>query len=220
MNGYVISVDPFEMSNRFASVEELSEDELEGEEIAEEAIPVSISSEYQDRIAPLLPLIPAKESDFIYLYYFCRKRQADIAEIFQVTQAAVSYRLSRGLKRLRFLLEVPTLSEEELHQDLPELFNEMDVNIMIGMWKTTCQSEVAGNLGLTQGRVRHRFFQAVKKLERVAKEERDRLGDDSEEEGKFQKYYKMFSTIADKRFNVLREVKLPQWQTHEGNICI
>ena len=77
------------------------------------------------------------------------------------------------------------------------------------MWATTCQSEVATKLGLTQGRVRHRFFKAVKTLEEVAKQDE-----------RYLPYQQIFSAVASKKFNILREVKLPQWQDRGGDECI
>src|SRR5208337_2422667 len=104
---------------------------------------------YEGRIAPLLDRIPKREADLIYLYFIQKKRQADIAIIFNVTQAAISYRLDRGLKRIKFLLSIPQVTEEDIRRALPEIFKEIDVNILVGMWSTTCQSQVAENLGLT-----------------------------------------------------------------------
>lgn len=204
-NGYVIPVDPSELANRFATEDPYEElEEAEPEEGSVEAI--IAQGNYEERIAPLLERIPEREADLIYLYYIQKKRQADIAEIFGVTQAAISYRLDRGLQRIKFLLSIPSVTEEELRQDLPEVFKEIDVDILIGMWATTCQSQVAQNLGLTQGRVRHRFFKAVKTLNEVAKEE-----------PKFVPYAKVFAAISSKRFNILREVKLPQWANRGGD---
>jgi len=205
--GYVISVDPAELANRFASDEPLF-DELEEEEEGDDQ-PLLSSLNFENEIKPLLDRIPEREADLIYLYYIQKKRQADIAEIFGVTQAAISYRLDRGLQRIRFLLSIPQVSEEEMRQDLPDVpFKPIDVDILIGMWQTTCQSEVATRLGLTQGRVRHRFFGAVKTLEKRA-----------DEDDKFVRYKKVFSSIASKKFNILREVRLPQWSNRGGDGC-
>jgi DNA-directed RNA polymerase specialized sigma24 family protein len=208
--GYVISVDPAELANRFATDEPLF-DELdeEGEEDDSKEAPLLSTLNYENEIKPLLDRIPEREADLIYLYYIQKKRQADIAEIFGVTQAAISYRLDRGLQRIRFLLSIPQVSEEEMRHDLPDVpFKPIDVDILIGMWQTTCQSEVATRLGLTQGRVRHRFFGAVKTLEKRA-----------DEDDKFLPYKKVFSSIASKKFNILREVKLPQWSNRGGDGC-
>ncbi|KKL92748.1 hypothetical protein LCGC14_1881600, partial [marine sediment metagenome] len=105
----------------------------------------------------------------------------DIAVIFGMTQAAISYRLDRGIQRIRFLLSIPQVTEADLRRDLPGAFPQaIDVDILVGMWETTCQSEVASQLKLTQGRVRHRFFKAVKTLETAADDAADAADDDAD----------------------------------------
>jgi hypothetical protein len=217
--GYVISVDPAELANRFASHEPLLDD-YDGEtedESDEDVVTILSSLNYENQVKPLLDKIPDREADIVYLYYICKKKQADIAEIFGVTQAAISYRLDRGLQRIRFLLSIPQLTEEEMRRDLPLVpFKPIDVNILVGMWQTTCQSEVANQLGLTQGRVRHRFFVAVETLKKRVE------GDpktNSEGDPKFSRYHRVFNSIASKNFNVLREVRLPQWANRGGDGC-
>lgn len=247
-SGYVIPVDPAEMASRFADPrfddgEDLGEDDLGLENISpEDVAEFMLANDYESQIAPLLDRIPAREADLIELYFIEQKRQADIAEIFGVTQAAISYRLDRGVKRIQFLLSIPQVTEEELCRDLPRVFPAssscpkcegqgtfgespeglpsdcrvckgsgsilIDVAILVGMWATTCQSEVATELGLTQGRVRHRFFKAVKILEKAAEADKD-----------LEPYHKIFRAISSKKFNILREVKLPQWSDRGGDEC-
>lgn len=214
--GYVIPVDPFDLANRFPAAhdprfdDEDDEPEPEALQVSnEDAADVFGVDDYKSRIEPLLDRIPEREADLIYLYFIQRKRQADIATIFGVTQAAISYRLDRGIQRIKFLLSIPSVTEDELRSDLPEVFPQpIDVNILVGMWETTCQSEVASKLGLTQGRVRHRFFKAVRTLEKAA-------GDNE----RFLPYHQIFAAIAGKKFNILREVKLPQWADRGGDEC-
>ena len=211
-NGYVIPIDPAELSNRFASPDsepDLDDDEREEDgEHDDEVASFLVGADYESRISPLLNRIPQREADLIYLYYIQKKRQADIAEIFGVTQAAISYRLDRGLQRIKFLLSIPHATEDDLRDDLSEAFEAIDVNILVGMWQTTCQSEVANRLGLTQGRVRHRFFKSVEQLKKLA-------ADDP----KFTPYERIFSAISSKKFNILREVRLPQWSGRGGDEC-
>lgn len=237
-NGYVIPIDPSELATRFSDPRFDDEDEVlddadEASSVSNEAFAQYLSEgDYESRIEPLLDRIPEREADYINLYFIHKKRQADIAAIFNVTQAAVSYRLDRGIRRLKFLLELPQVSEDELRDDLREVFPAksscpkcsstpghcplcrgtksilIDVEILVGMWHTTCQSEVATRLGLTQGRVRHRFFNAVEVLEAVVKKDE-----------KYIPYQKIFSSISNKGFNLLREVKLPQWQNRGGDEC-
>lgn len=206
-SGYVIPVDPSELANRFAAPEIVSDEERE--EIDPEIDVLFSSGDYESIVLPLLDLIPDREADIINLYYICRKRQADIAAIFDVTQAAISYRLDRGVKRLKFLLSIPTVTEEDMREDLAEIFEQIDINILVGMWQTTCQSEVATKLQLTQGRVRHRFFKAVEALKKFAQ--------DSE---KYRPYEQIFSSISSKKFNILRSVNLPQWSNRGVDRCM
>ena len=215
--GYVIPLDPNELASRFPSCDPLLDDELEDDFDEEGDLSTKEMQEflgegndYESKIAPLLERIPEREADLIYLYFIQRKRQADIAIIFGVTQAAISYRLDRGIQRIKFLLSIPQVTEEDLRRDLPGVFpQDIDVDILCGMWETTCQSEVASRLELTQGRVRHRFFKAVKTLEKA-----------SDEDEVYEPYHQIFSAIASKRFNILREVKLPQWADRGGDECI
>lgn len=202
--GYVIPMDPAQLANRLAASPAPYVDEAEVETLES----VFADADYESRIVPLLDRIPQREADLIYLYFIKRKRQADIAAIFEVTQAAISYRLDRGIKRIKFLLSIPQISTEEIRRDLNGTFQPIDVDILVGMWETTCQSEVATRLNLTQGRVRHRFFRAVKTLEVMAA--RDVV---------YSPYQKVFSAIAGKKFNILREVKLPQWQGRGIDKC-
>ena len=226
-SGYVIPIDPVELANRFAGPGQLLDDEPEPESEVES---IFAGQDYETRIAPLLNRIPEREADLIYLYYIQKKRQADIAEIFEVTQAAISYRLDRGLQRIKFLLSIPHVTEEDMRDDLKGAFQEIDVNILVGMWHTTCQSEVASQLKLTQGRVRHRFFKSVSTLQNLA----DLCGDCDQslalhedddhacegfEESQYAPYEKIFTAISNKKFNILREVKLPQWAGRGGDTC-
>jgi hypothetical protein len=206
--GYVISVDPSEMANRFASPEPLFDEPLEEEE--KEKIESILSSlHFETQVRPLLDRIPDREADLIELYYIRKKRQADIAEIFGVTQAAISYRLDRGLQRIKFLLSMPQVTEEDIRNTLPNVpLKPIDVEILVGMWKTTCQTKVAAQLGLTQGLVRHRFFEALKVLKHK-----------SSEDVVFEPFFRLYSSISNKNFNILRVVQLPQWTHRGGDEC-
>lgn len=204
-SGYVIPVDPSSLANRL-----IAPDPFDPRLEEEEDLGSFLTPENFDKVNLLLDRIPKREADLLYLYFIEKKRQADIAAIFDVTQAAVSYRLDRGLKRIKFLLDLPHVTVEGMQEDLPKVpFKEIDVDILVGMWETTCQSEVANRLGLTQGRVRHRFFKAVKVLDDAAQRERA-----------FMPYHQVFSAISKKKFNILREVKLPQWAGRGGDKCL
>jgi len=119
--------------------------------------------------------------------------------------------------------------------ELGDKFNEQDRQILWLMYETTCQSAIAKELKLTQGRVRHRFFRSKDRIKEFIAEETKIRGIEfsldeksgkkiwTEEEKKeelarvqresiFAKYYKVFHAISDKRFNILHEVSLPQFK--------
>ena len=143
------------------------------------------------QIQALLEYLPRREADFFSLYYFRNVNQTSISEIFGVSQPTVCYRLQRAAMRLRFLLRRPTFTEEEVRAALVQALSDpLDVDIMVLMWQTTCQSAAAKSLGITQGKVRHRFIRSIKALH--------------EHEG-LQEFASMFSDISE-NLNILREV--------------
>lgn len=156
-NGYWgghILIDPRDLENMF-TYEDLDVptvwDELQEESFGD-----------MDKLPGLLDRIPPREADFIELYYLKRVRQTSIAELFNVSQPTVFYRLSRGVERIKFLLDLPKLTPEEIEAEIRGITtDEKDIQVMVLMAKSTCQSEVARELGLTQGFVRYRFIRTL-----------------------------------------------------------
>jgi hypothetical protein len=96
-------------------------------------------------------------------------RQADLAQVFEVTQAAISYRLKRAIQRLKYLVEIPEGVEDDLEQLLPEVVTDpKTLQVVREMWVMTSQSHVAAKLGITQGQTRFKFMGALKRLEKAA----------------------------------------------------
>lgn len=149
-----------------------------------------------ERVRQMLNLLPPREADFVDLYYFRQINQTDIATIFGVSQPTVCYRLKRATARIQFLLQLAPITRPELEEAIYGfLTDKLDAQIMILMWETTCQSEVAKRLGVTQGLVRHRFIRGVKRMK------------DNEH---YADLAAMFDSISD-NLNILREVKRPAW---------
>ena len=122
-----------------------------------------------DEIRGVLDKIPPREADFIELYFFQKIRQTTIAELYNVSQPTVCYRLARGATRLRYLIDMPDHNPADIEKDLRGCFSdERDVKVMMGMLRTTCQSDVAKELGTSQGFVRHRFLRSISRLEGMA----------------------------------------------------
>lgn len=186
-------------------------------------------------VEPYLDRIPVREADLICMYHRDHMKQEQIAKVFGITQAAVSYRLHRGIRRLQFLQTIPELDREDFEMELGPKFSDQDREILWLMYETTCQSEIAKRLSLTQGRVRHRFFRALAKIKELIAEEakgvelgirleqRRGLRDGGEEaileevaeaarSSRYAKYWTVFFAISDKHFNILHEVSLPQFR--------
>jgi len=149
-----------------------------------------------EHVRAVMDQLPPREADFVDLYYFKKLKQTDIAQIFGVSQPTVCYRLARAADRIRFILNLPRVNREEMSNDLASYFTDaLDVQIMVLMWETTCQSEVAKQLGVTQGLVRHRFMRTLAKMR---------------SHPRFIRYVALFDYISA-NLNILREVQRPLW---------
>lgn len=183
-------VDPNDIETRFSNEDALSAMVSVFTEPDEEALAKI------DRIHDMLDQLPPREADFVDLYFFRHINQTDIARIFGVSQPTVCYRLKRAIERIQFLLQLPPVTRPQIEEAMHNFLSDpRDARIMILMWETTCQSEVAKRLGVTQGLVRHRFMRAVKRMK-----DREDLAEMA----------MMYNTIAE-NLNILREVRRPTW---------
>lgn len=184
-------IDPHDIENRFSNEDGMAY----LDSIFEEPTP---EAEAQiEKVKVIMESLPPREADFVDLYFFRRLKQTDIARIFNVSQPTVCYRLQRATARIQFLLSLPNISTDDLEQTMRGFLPDpMDAQIMVLMWSTTCQSEVAERLGVSQGLVRHRFIRSVKRMA---------------ENENLVPYAEMFSAISA-NLNILREVRRPAWE--------
>lgn len=155
-------VDPFEMEARFSSLQSLSTLDPIFEEINDEE-----SERRIERVREIMEYLPQREADFVDLYYFRGKKQTSIAMIFNVSQPTVHYRLRRATERIQFLLDLPDITEKEMRDTLEqveELDDPLDIEIMVLMYHTTCQTEAAKHIERSQGFVRHRYLRTMDKM--------------------------------------------------------
>jgi DNA-directed RNA polymerase specialized sigma24 family protein len=184
--------DPTELAARFANEDSMAFLDSIFEEPSEEDMGLI------DRVRDTIDDLPDREADFVELYYFRGKRQTDIARIFRVSQPTVSYRLGRAAKRILFLLELPNVDFSQLERDMKSFLDDpLDAEIMVLMYQTTCQSEVAKRLGVSQGLVRHRFMRSLRKMV---------------DDPRMILYVRLFDTISE-NLNILREVQRPRQDT-------
>ena len=179
-------LDPVDIETRFSNEHSLSNLDSVLTEPDEENLVL------MERVAEIMETLPPREADFIDLYFFRHLKQTAIAMIFNVSQPTVCYRLQRATARIQFILQLPRIEVLMLKADLQGFLSDpLDVEIMLYMYKTTCQSEVAKRLGVSQGLVRHRFIRTIK-----------RMGDNE----RMCFYALLFQNIAE-NLNILREVQ-------------
>ena len=151
------------------------------------------SEERLNKVKDILDRIPPREADFVDLYYFRQKRQTDIAAIFGVSQPTVCYRLQRAAERIRFLLKLPSFDAATARPIIESVLEDpTDVEILFRMYETTCQSEVAKMMRVSQGFVRHRFIRSISRLRNAGHVDLADLFD-----------------IVGANLNILREVQRP-----------
>lgn len=242
-SSHLLVQDPSNLSARFSNKDRLGYDpdtERSLEELIESAfapepeeeLPTESGALNFDAISRYLDRIPPREADLIERYYRDKMKQEQIAKLFGITQAAVSYRLHRGIYRIQFLRTIPELDHDLFELELGPKFSDQDREILWRMYETTCQSEIAKQMNLTQGRVRHRFFRALQKIrDLIAEEAREKQAvlqtlvkqgkdatearrelDEAINNSKYGKYWTVYFAISDKHFNILHEVSLPQFK--------
>jgi DNA-directed RNA polymerase specialized sigma24 family protein len=246
MSSHILIQDPNNLSTRYSQQDRLgydSDTEQDLDELIESQLAPELEETLQAEsrsldfaaVAPYLDRIPPREADLIRLYHHDKMKQEQIAKLFRITQAAVSYRLHRGIKRIQFLRTIPELEEEVFELELGPKFCDQDREILWRMYETTCQSEIAKQMNLTQGRVRHRFFRALQRIkDLIAEEAREKQVqvqmmrkqgksiddliqaeqelEDTVKNSRYGKYWTVFFAISDKHFNILHEVSLPQFR--------
>ena len=84
-------------------------------------------------------------------------------------------------------LSEPLEKEDKFPKDL---FEELDLKILWGLYETTCQSEVAKRVGMTQSRIRHRFMKNLEVLDKVKHAEI------------YTRYFDAFKLISNNNFNI------------------
>lgn len=156
-------VDPQELESRFSTEDGMCYlDGMATEELSDESL------DQLDKVRDVMDRLPDTEADFVQLYYFLKRKQTDIAQIFGVSQPTVCYRLQRATARIRYLLSLPDVDEGEIEESMSKVLTDpLDVSIMMLMFETTCQSEVAKRLGVSQGLVRHRFIRTIEKMDKL-----------------------------------------------------
>lgn len=118
----------------------------------------------QARVERELDRLDPYEADLIELA-LAGCRQEDLGVVFDKTQAAISYRLNRGISNLVFLCRLPEVTTEEIETSLGPWLDKKDVSILLSFRATRNMHLTARTLRLNSGTVRFRIFKALEFLE-------------------------------------------------------
>lgn len=95
------------------------------------------------------------------------RKQTDIAKDVGVSQPTVSYKIRVARKRIDFMIQRDKLDFESFQTWLQSsMLDSLDIQIILLMWETTCQSEVARRLNRSQGCIRYRFLRAIEQIKK------------------------------------------------------
>ena len=195
---YLKGIDSFELEARFSTDNAIKYQEIRDSDVTYE------------ELTPFLSRLPDREQDLIELYYRYGKNQKDIARMFGVTQGAISSRLSRAMKRLEFIRDLPKIDFEDIEDTLGNYFESIEIEIIKCMMETTCQSRTASIINdrfgfsadkdrMTQVKVRHRFEKCISQLKDLMKFDPD-----------LKRFHDLLVFIK-KNLYKLHEVKLPHF---------
>lgn len=166
--------------------------------------PIDFGGHTLQEVEAVLCQIPPREADMVRLYYIQNLEQKAIGRVFQVSQGDVFYRLNRAIKRIKFILDLPKITQEQMEADLrPIMEDDLYLHIMWGLYTTTSQTEVATRCGLTQGKIRYRYLKALKRVRECA-----------DVDTKYEVYVKAF-TMIQQSFNITRELRTQDRWKHK-----
>lgn len=161
---FIVPLSPERMARWFAAPENYSPD-YQREESPECERTVWLELE------PYLDMIPALEADILTLLYKLEKNERDVGWIFGFTQAACSYRVKRAKERIRFIRDLPKISDEELRMVLREALKlgqdqdpEVGVEILMTYLKSCSQTLACKTWGCKYERMVSVFSRAVNSL--------------------------------------------------------
>jgi predicted transcriptional regulator len=130
---------------------------------------------------PDLQKLPHTEQEIFNLRIIRKKSQRDISKIFNMTQGAVSHRLSKIRARLSLMKEFEALKSQagitDIEKSLSKNFNPFETELLKTMLETSCQSETAvilnsvfnlyGSKKMNQIKVRHCFLRCLNRMKKM-----------------------------------------------------
>jgi DNA-directed RNA polymerase specialized sigma24 family protein len=180
------------------------EDEIEKKESGDiEESPAEVIERRWKKYQEIKSLLPQREVDMLEMSFLYGKDQTSIGHIFNVTQGDVSYRIRRISHRIMYLMSLPEINMEEMRVDLSKILDEEKVIILFLLLKHTSQSKVGEELGMPQGKVRHRYISAMSSIRK-----------ESFNDIKYIMYYDLFCKLQG-NYNALRTLDVQDRWKHK-----
>lgn len=193
---YVVPLSPeiIENMSEEKSLYDVSEEIENGLELELHETPASLLEERWNKYQEICHLLPKREVDMLEMSYLDKKDQMSIGKIFNVSQGDVSYRIRRVAQRVRFLMSLPEVDMAKMRADLLDILDAEKTEILFLLLECTSQSKVGEKLGLSQGKVRHRYIRAI-----------DMIKKQCYKEPSYVVYFDLFSKLQG-NYNALRSL--------------
>ena len=163
-----------------------------------------------------LSRLPSEEYDFLVLFYLDSVPQRSIGNLFGITQRAVSYRVSRAVDRLRFLVDIAEVDEQVMHKDITSLYGDNEAtNIVVQVFRITNLSEVQRQTRQTFFYVRSRFCWIIAQLENT---DLDQLDLENPELAERVESYLRVLRLIQENFGILNSKNKVRRKFHERNL--
>lgn len=193
--GPLIYLDPNDIAYISKDLVDHSAEAVERDEFRREFIENTFieSSDTRDLLERAFKFgLSPKERDIFELYFFENKTQEEIGQLLDLSQRTVSYRIAKGIERIKYFLFIDAIDFEKMRVDLTDILDSSYVNIIIGVITTSSQTTIGMLLNLSQSMVRWRFFKAL-----------DTIKEKSVFEDKYREYASMIDLVAT-NFSIIK----------------
>lgn len=205
------TIDP-ELLERIVSTTAKRPSDMRGESYTEEELEIyeKEAEEKREKLKKLLEKIPDREKDMLFMRYIKQMSQSKIAEFFNVSQVTIHYRLQRVLERIKVLLKIIEIDQDQFKEDLDlVLKNDLDVKIVMMMFETSNQSKTGRTLKKSQYCVRSHWLDSIVKMQNFQ-------SDDKEIMTRLDEYIEI-AEIIKQNYHVLEE-KLHKWKLPDKSV--
>ena len=129
-----------------------------------------IISDTFDYFLSFLKHLSKVDQEIARFYYIDRLSQSQIADLFGICQAAVSYRLKYIMNRIKFVIKMPTMNPIQVRKDFTKLFNSDLYEYAYLFYFVYSQNRVKNFIQTSQSGASNKHNQIINYLESIIKE--------------------------------------------------